>query len=153
MTIIPRLADREQIRAGAGPGYSAQTCKADNRNWGVILAGGESIHFRNSAGARVDHRYLLHRCLHSALNAAFQIAARQTDSVVVPPEGPEVEYGSIETGLPLACPKGGAYHVRRFCDKPSIVVATEFFNREAVSNTFVMVGHVQSFFGPGMFAA
>lgn len=101
-----------------------------------------------------DHHYSHETAFTTALESAFDSAARHPDSVVLlgaTPQAPEVEYGWIELGpslfddrqLPAA---GGApFQVRRFCEKPSIEVARELMRRGSLWNTFVMVGHVRGF--------
>jgi len=92
-----------------------------------------------------DHHYSDEPAFTSALESAFDSAARHPDSVVLLgalPQGPEVEYGWIELG-----PSAGnaSFHVRRFCEKPPVHVARELIERGSLWNTFVMVGHVRGF--------
>lgn len=92
-----------------------------------------------------DHHYAEDQTFTDALESGFDIAARNPASVVLlgaHPEGPEVEYGWIELGAP-ACPE--SFHVRGFCEKPSIHVARELIERGSFWNTFVMVGSVRGF--------
>jgi mannose-1-phosphate guanylyltransferase len=92
-----------------------------------------------------DHHYLDEQIFTAALESAFDIAAHHTGSVVLlgaHPEGPEVEYGWIELGPSAG---GASFHVRGFCEKPTVDVARELIERGSLWNTFVMVGHVRSF--------
>jgi mannose-1-phosphate guanylyltransferase len=92
-----------------------------------------------------DHHYSGEPTFTTALESAFDIAAERTSSVVLlgaSPQGPEVEYGWIELGLPMG---GVSFHVRGFSEKPSFHAARELIDRGSLWNTFVMVGHVRGF--------
>jgi mannose-1-phosphate guanylyltransferase len=91
-----------------------------------------------------DHYYSDEQEFTVALDSAFDVAVRRTDSVVLlgaHPQGPEVEYGWIELGRSAG---GASFHVRGFCEKPPVHVARELLERGSLWNTFVMVGHVRS---------
>jgi mannose-1-phosphate guanylyltransferase len=96
-----------------------------------------------------DHHYSDDRAFAVVLDSAFQLAAANTDRVVLlgaTPHGPETEYGWI--GLGAAA--GGnadiaAFEVRDFYEKPSCHLARQLFERDSLWNTFVMVGHVRGF--------
>jgi mannose-1-phosphate guanylyltransferase len=61
------------------------------------------------------------------------------------PQGPEVEYGWIELGPSAGGAGSASFHIRGFCEKPSLHVARELLERGCLWNTFVMVGHVRGF--------
>jgi mannose-1-phosphate guanylyltransferase len=95
-----------------------------------------------------DHHYSNEGSFTSALECAFETAAKRPDSVVLlgaPPDYPEVEYGWIELGAPLGHEGGDLFRVRGFHEKPAIDVARRLLAQGSVWNTFVMVGHVQCF--------
>ncbi len=95
-----------------------------------------------------DHHYSDEESFASALECAFETAAGRTDSVVLlgaKPDYPEVEYGWIELGSPLAHEGSELFRVRGFREKPAIDVARRLLEQGSVWNTFVMVGHVQAF--------
>lgn len=83
------------------------------------------------------------------VGAAFD-AVRALPEVVVllgiTPESPEVEYGWIEPGPPIAiqgaCP---LYRVRRFWEKPPQPLAETLMAQGCLWNSFVMVGRVSAF--------
>jgi mannose-1-phosphate guanylyltransferase len=92
-----------------------------------------------------DHHYSDEQTFTAALESAFDIAAQHTGSVVLlgaHPQGPEVEYGWIELGPSAG---GASFHVRGFCEKPTVHAARELLERGSLWNTFVIVGHVRSF--------
>jgi mannose-1-phosphate guanylyltransferase len=95
-----------------------------------------------------DHYYSDEQAFTSALESAFDIAAERGSSVVLlgaSPHGPEVEYGWIELGTPTGGTGSALFHVRGFCEKPSLHVARKLIERGSLWNTFVMVGDVHSF--------
>lgn len=95
-----------------------------------------------------DHHYANERTFTDTLESAFEIAGQRSGSIVLlgaPPQGPEVEYGWIELGPSTGNPGGASFHVRGFCEKPSLHVARELFQRGSLWNTFVMVGRVRAF--------
>ena len=93
-----------------------------------------------------DHYYSDEPAFTAALESAFQ-AARLHDSVVIlgsPARDAQTEYGWIE--LESAADEAtGLSRVRRFFEKPSPEIARQLFERGALWNTFVMVGHVRAF--------
>lgn len=94
-----------------------------------------------------DHYYSDEASFTFALDCAFETAAK-TDSVILlgaRPDYPEVEYGWIELGSPLAQNGSELFRVRAFREKPVIDVARTLFQQGSVWNTFVMVGHVRAF--------
>jgi mannose-1-phosphate guanylyltransferase len=95
-----------------------------------------------------DHHYSEERSFDSALDRAFEIAARRTGSVVVlgaHADAPEVEYGWIEVVGPTGTEDADVFSVQQFCEKPPMPRAMELLRRGALWNTFVMVGHVRAF--------
>ena len=59
---------------------------------------------------------------------------------------PETEYGWIEPAEPLLSVDGeGAFSIRRFWEKPGVAMAQRLLERGALWNSFVMVGHVDTF--------
>ena len=96
-----------------------------------------------------DHHYSDEKAFTTALECAFQTAARHTDSVVLlgsPAHAAETEYGWIELGTPVAGETvGHVRHVRSFCEKPAPDVARRLLEGGALWNTFVMVGHIGAF--------
>jgi mannose-1-phosphate guanylyltransferase len=95
-----------------------------------------------------DHHYSHEPAFTTALESAFDFAARQPVSVVLlgaSPRSPEVEYGWIELGSSVGAAGGVWFHVRRFREKPLFHEARELFLRGSLWNTFVMVGHVRAF--------
>jgi mannose-1-phosphate guanylyltransferase len=96
-----------------------------------------------------DHHYSDEGAFTAALESAFDIASANTGSVVLlgaPPLGPETEYGWIELGPPMGGDTNPAlFAVRGFCEKPSLHLARQLFERQSLWNTFVMVGHVRAF--------
>ena len=94
-----------------------------------------------------DHHYSNERAFTAALDAAFE-TAQQIGSVVLlgsPAHGAETEYGWIELGQPADIAANQAFRIRRFCEKPSAMVAQHLFEQGALWNTFVMVGRVHEF--------
>ncbi len=95
-----------------------------------------------------DHHYSNEQGFASALECAFETAAKRSDCVVLlgaQPDYPEVEYGWIELGEPLGHEGSQLFRVREFREKPVIDVARRLFAQGSVWNTFVMVGHVRAF--------
>ena len=80
------------------------------------------------------------------VRAALDTARQRPDLVVLlglEPESPEVEYGWIE---PTAAIKGHSkvFSVRRFWDKPNVILAQVLQLRGCLWNSFVMVGSAQA---------
>jgi mannose-1-phosphate guanylyltransferase len=95
-----------------------------------------------------DHHFSDEPAFTAALECAFDSAAQRPGSVVLlgaSPRSPEVDYGWIELGPSVGGADGLGFHVRRFCEKPSLPVARELLVRGSLWNTFVMVGHVRGF--------
>jgi mannose-1-phosphate guanylyltransferase len=95
-----------------------------------------------------DHYYSTEYVFTAALESAFRIAEVRPSSVVLlgaQPNAPEVEYGWIEVGETITGSHAGAFHVKRFQEKPPLSVAEHLFRTGSLWNTFVMVGHVGAF--------
>jgi mannose-1-phosphate guanylyltransferase len=95
-----------------------------------------------------DHHYSDERAFTATLDSAFDTAARHADSVVLlgsPARTAQTEYGWIELGDPVAGSEDSSFRVRGFCEKPAADLARDLFDRGALWNTFVMVGHVTAF--------
>ena len=95
-----------------------------------------------------DHHYSDEAAFTVALESAFETARRHRDSVVLlgsPAGGAQTEYGWLETGPSLDGRDGSTFLVRRFCEKPSLELAELLYERGALWNTFVMVGHVSAY--------
>jgi len=85
--------------------------------------------------------------LHSALESAFRTASRHLGSVVllgVRPRSPHRIW--LDRAWRAAAEDSTTlFEVRSFCEKPSDDLAIQLFDRGALWNTFVMVGHVRAF--------
>jgi mannose-1-phosphate guanylyltransferase len=76
----------------------------------------------------------------SSIRSAVEIATRH-DSLVtigIRPNYPETGYGYIMKGKPLGG-KPGAYHVKRFHEKPSVVVAQQLIHQGSLWNSGIFV--------------
>jgi len=94
-----------------------------------------------------DHYYSDENTIVDAVESAFSLSRREPESVVLvgaTPQGPEVEYGWIETGA-SAQGRHDAFRIQRFHEKPSTPIARILFEDGALWNTFVMVGKVLAF--------
>lgn len=95
-----------------------------------------------------DHHYADEPGFTDALESAFQLAEKRSDSVVLlgaRPHSAEVEYGWIELGATSAAAGCVSFDVQGFCEKPSFLAARKLFESGSLWNTFVMVGHVRGF--------
>jgi mannose-1-phosphate guanylyltransferase len=96
-----------------------------------------------------DHHFLDDEAFASQVETAFFAAASRPEMIVllgVTPETPEVDYGWIEPGIPLNDLESDyVYRVSRFWEKPSEMLASDLMDRGCLWNTFIMVGHVQTF--------
>jgi mannose-1-phosphate guanylyltransferase len=95
-----------------------------------------------------DHYFSDERGFSVVLESAFETAAQYPWSVILlgaSPQGPEVEYGWIETGPPVHSTGGDCSRVLGFFEKPPLYRARELLGRGSLWNTFVMVGHVRGF--------
>jgi mannose-1-phosphate guanylyltransferase len=88
-----------------------------------------------------------------AFNAHLEIALEASESwpnlvflLGVAPEYPEVEYGWIEAGTPLARSlPDSILRISRFWEKPSQDLAFKLMQDGCLWNSFVMTGHVETF--------
>jgi mannose-1-phosphate guanylyltransferase len=95
-----------------------------------------------------DHHYSDEVAFTAALESAFGTARGHRESVVLlgsPAVGAQTEYGWMETGPAVGGIDRSTFQVRRFCEKPSLELAELLYERGALWNTFVMVGHVSAF--------
>lgn len=83
------------------------------------------------------------------VDAVFRAVETRPDLVVLlglRADHPEVEYGWIEAGPPLAEAGGPTlYRVKRFWEKPAAATARMLLARGCLWNSFVMVGRVPAF--------
>jgi mannose-1-phosphate guanylyltransferase len=96
-----------------------------------------------------DHYFSDEALFAATIEAAFDLAAEQPESVVLlaaRPSHAEVEYGWIETA-PAAGGNEDLFRVRAFHEKPSADLAGALLRRGSLWNTFVMIGHVEAFLG------
>lgn len=95
-----------------------------------------------------DHYYSDESAFTESLEAAFQIAQRNPESVVLlgaRPNGPEIEFGWIEVGSAIGAIHEDLFAVKGFKEKPPLNVAEQLLKNGALWNTFVMVGNVQAY--------
>jgi mannose-1-phosphate guanylyltransferase len=95
-----------------------------------------------------DHYYSREDVFTAALESAFAIAEEEPRSIVLvgaQPTGPEVEYGWIELG-DVVGPCKNVLRVTRFHEKPPLPIAKHLLRSGSLWNTFVMVGHINTFF-------
>jgi mannose-1-phosphate guanylyltransferase/mannose-1-phosphate guanylyltransferase/mannose-6-phosphate isomerase len=94
-----------------------------------------------------DHYYPDESAFTAALEAAFDVAAREPASVVlvgVTARDTQAAHGWIEPGQPLG-EAPDIFHVRSFCDQPSPRFAKQLAERGALRNTLAMAGHIDGF--------
>lgn len=80
------------------------------------------------------------------IDQAFQAVCARPELLVllgIAPDTPEVEYGWIEPGEPVVVgPRASnLFRVRRFWEKPPLMVARSLLDRGCLWNSFVTVGH------------
>lgn len=95
-----------------------------------------------------DHYISNARPFQSQMRLAFELAEHHPDVVIllgITAAVPEVSYGWIEPGAPFACDSSEFFFVTRFWEKPSLLQATELFERRCLWNSFIMVGSVTAF--------
>ena len=96
-----------------------------------------------------DHHFSDDAILVRHVESAYAAAAARPDTVVllgIPPETPEVEYGWIEPGVPIEGRRAEAVcRVSRFWEKPTAPIASQLMAKGCLWNSFIMVGHVQTF--------
>jgi mannose-1-phosphate guanylyltransferase len=92
-----------------------------------------------------DHFILEEQQFMATVATAVAALATQPRHLVVlgvVPDGPEVEYGWLETGTLLGQVGGTVmYQVRHFWEKPTLEVAESLYRQQALWNTLVLVGH------------
>jgi mannose-1-phosphate guanylyltransferase len=94
-----------------------------------------------------DHYYSREDVFTATLEQAFDIAEQRTDSIVLlgaEANGPEIEYGWIETGESIDSHLGLS-RVKAFHEKPPLPAAEALFRSGSLWNTFVTVGPVRVF--------
>ena len=92
-----------------------------------------------------DHYYSDESVITEAVEQAFKLVHLNPDALVLVgarPDGPETEYGWIETGAPVA---DESFRVRGFVEKPAEPMARLLLEQNCLWNTFVMVGRVLTF--------
>jgi mannose-1-phosphate guanylyltransferase len=96
-----------------------------------------------------DHHFSNDATFVRHIESAYTAAAARPETVVllgIPPETPEVEYGWIEPGIPIDGPLADSVcRVSRFWEKPTAPIASQLMAQGCLWNSFVMVGHVQTF--------
>lgn len=96
-----------------------------------------------------DHYFSNDEVFMSYVETAFDAARTRPGTVTllgITPESPEVEYGWIESQLPIIASLPRAIsRVRRFWEKPSANLASRLMKRGCLWNSFVMVAHVDAF--------
>lgn len=96
-----------------------------------------------------DHHYQDEQAFTRAVKAAYRVARRSRDSLIVltaDPAGPEVDYGWIDPKPRMKNhPSHFLYRVNDFKEKPSPQLAQRMFERGGLWNTFVTVGRAQAF--------
>ena len=110
-----------------------------------------------------DHYVSDDACFMAHVEAAFATVEARPDLVIllgIEADGPEVQYGWIETGGPVV--DGSAYpvyRVRRFWEKPAPALAETLFEHGCLWNSFVLVARVPALLAlirgavPGLYAA
>jgi mannose-1-phosphate guanylyltransferase len=96
-----------------------------------------------------DHHFSDDATFVRHIESAYAAVASNPETVVllgIPPETPEVEYGWIEPGAPMgSAPAESVCRVSRFWEKPTAPIASQLMAKGCLWNSFVMVGHVQTF--------
>jgi len=103
-----------------------------------------------------DHYFANPLAMQHAVAEAYRAALRHPQHLFLvgaEATAPEVDYGWIEPGVPLATSVAGitqsedVYRVQRFWEKPSVDVARALLGRRCLWNTFIVIGHVHAFDG------
>ena len=80
----------------------------------------------------------------SAAFRAVELAPWLSVLLGITPDGPETEYGWIESGAPVAATHpalGQINRIRRFWEKPSLDFAHELYGRNCLWNSFILVAN------------
>jgi mannose-1-phosphate guanylyltransferase len=155
-TVLVVTKTHERFYAGQVEGSSAAPLLVQPSNRGTtpaILCGLMLLNELDPAAVAgifpSDHHFADDSGFVRHVSLAYEAAESYTDWVMllgIAPESPEVAYGWIEPGAPLAAHVSGAfYQVNRFWEKPSLPLATALMKRGCLWNTFLMVGRVRSF--------
>jgi len=94
-----------------------------------------------------DHHYSDENAMAEAVERAFELSRRETDSVILlgaKPHDAEVDYGWIQVGSQVHG-SPDSFLVQGFHEKPAPLVARFLFDQGSLWNTFVMVGKVFAF--------
>jgi len=96
-----------------------------------------------------DHHFSDDATFVRHIESAYAAVECHPETVVllgIPPQAPEVEYGWIEPGVPIEGPLAESVcRVSRFWEKPAAPIASQLMANGCLWNSFVMVGHVQTF--------
>lgn len=96
-----------------------------------------------------DHHFSDDAAFVRHIESAYAAVACRPETVVllgITPETPEVDYGWIEPGVAIEGPLvESVCRVSRFWEKPTAPVASRLLAKGCLWNSFVMVGHVQTF--------
>ena len=110
------------------------------------------IHVEDPAGVAViypsDHFVLPEDTFITTVDDAVAAAATHRERLVligVQPEGPELDYGWIQPGAPLAVEGGGLYEVNAFVEKPSPETGKAILANGGLWNSMVLAGKVGTF--------
>ena len=94
-----------------------------------------------------DHHYSSDNAIAEAVERAFDLSRRETDSVTLlgaKPDGAVADYGWIQVGSQVPG-SPDSFQIQGFHEKPAPLVARFLFDEGALWNTFVMVGKVFAF--------
>lgn len=105
-----------------------------------------------------DLRFMRHV---SAAFCAVELAPRLTVVLGINPDGPETEYGWIESGAsvaPMDPDLGQINQIRHFWEKPSPEIALNLYRRKCLWNSFILVANAMTLLSliasalPGMYS-
>lgn len=134
--ILPSQRIVQPVDRGTGPAIAHSILSIHQRDKNALLA-----------ILPCDHYYPDESAFTVALEAAFDVAAREPESVIllgVTARNTQTAHGWIELGQPFDG-AAEAFHVRSFCDRPSPRFAKQLVDRGALWHTLVMVGHIDAF--------
>ena len=95
-----------------------------------------------------DHHYEDLDTFRRTVDATYRAALTHPEVVFLlgsESNRPEVEYGWIEPGCPMATAGARVFTVNRFWEKPTRAKAAELLSRRCLWNMFVMIGTVRAF--------